>query len=172
MTSQSTKVSADSPMTVGTNTEAIRSAMRCTGALLPCACCTMRMIRASSVSAPAPVVRSTNEPRPLIVPATARSPGFLSTGSGSPVIMLSSTNDSPLSTVPSTGILSPGRTDTRSPARNVAIGTSRSMPPANRRAVEGCNPISFLIADEVLPLARSSSNLPSRTKAMIMQEAS
>ena len=24
------------------------------------------------------------------------------------------------------------------------------MPPANRRAVEGCNPISFLIADEVL----------------------
>lgn len=126
MASHSAKVSSAMPMTVGTKIAAIRSAMRCTGALLPWACCTMRMIRASSVSLPTPVVSRTNVPRELIVPATTLSPASLPTGSGSPVIMLSSTYDDPSRTTPSTGIFSPGRTETRSPTCNAEIGTSSS----------------------------------------------
>ena len=38
--------------TVGTNTRAARSTMRCTGALLPCASCTMRMMCARAVFSP------------------------------------------------------------------------------------------------------------------------
>ena len=46
------KVSTAMPTTTGTKTRATRSTTRCTGALEPCACCTMRMICASMVCWP------------------------------------------------------------------------------------------------------------------------
>ena len=42
------------------------------------------------------------------------------------MLVLSSTYDDPSRTTPSTGIFSPGRTETRSPTCNAEIGTSSS----------------------------------------------
>ena len=132
----------------------------------------MRMMRASTVSAPTCSARTLKAPRWLIVPERTLSPGRLRTGTGSPLIMLSSTYEAPSSTEPSTGMRSPGRTLMRSPTRIMPMGRSFSPSGVTMRAVLGCRPISLRMADEVLPFARSSSSFPSRTKAMIMPEAS
>ena len=58
----------------------------CVGAFCSCASATNRMIRASVVSPVALVTSISSEPSPLIVPAKTSSPGFLSTGTDSPVI--------------------------------------------------------------------------------------
>ena len=172
ITIQSTKVSTAMPSTTGTKIPVTRSTIRCTGALLPCASCTMRMMRARTVSLPTCDALMMNEPRWLMVPASTLSPFFLSTGIGSPLIMLSSTKESPSARTPSTGICSPGRTTTRSSTCNWSIKISSSIPLRNTRATFGCNPMSFLIAAVVLPFARSSINLPVSTKAIITTEAS
>ena len=87
------------------------------------------MIRARTVSAPTRVARKVSVPVVLSVPPTTRSShGRLATGRLSPVIMLSSTLEAPSTTTPSTAIVSPGRTRTRSPTRTSAIGTSSSPP--------------------------------------------
>ena len=52
----------------------------------------------------------TKLPLPFSVPPVTRSPAVFSTGTGSPVSIDSSTALRPSTTVPSTGILSPGRT--------------------------------------------------------------
>ena len=70
----------------------------------------------SSVVSPVALVTSiSSEPSPLIVPAKTSSPGFLSTGTDSPVIGAWLTADSPVSTTPSRGILMPDRVATVSP---------------------------------------------------------
>ncbi len=51
--------------------------------------------------------------------------------------MDSSTSVAPSTTTPSTGIFSPGRTSTVSPATTWARGTSRSSPLRTTRAVGG-----------------------------------
>ena len=127
---QHTSVTSDMPMTTGTKTPAMRSTIRCTGALLPCACSTIVIIRASTVSLPTPVAVIEKAPRRFIVPASTVSPAFLPAGIGSPLIMLSSTNELPLSSTPSTGILSPGRTLILSPFFMRLIGMSDSVPSA------------------------------------------
>ncbi|MPM66633.1 hypothetical protein SDC9_113543 [bioreactor metagenome] len=96
----------------------------------------------------------------------------LDAGTGSPVIMLSSTYDSPEVIVPSTGIFSPGFTLIVSPFSMDEIGTITASPSLTSVASFGCSPISLRIADEVLPLAFSSSNLPKRTNATIIVAAS
>ena len=50
-----------------------------------------------------------------MLPPVTGEPVCFSTGSDSPVSMLSSTLEAPSSTVPSTGIAAPGRTRTTSP---------------------------------------------------------
>ena len=160
------------PNTTGTKMPVIRSTIRCTGALLPCASCTMWMIRASTVSLPTCVALIINEPRWLIVPASTLSPFFFSTGIGSPLIILSSTYESPSESWPSTGICSPGRTTTKSPTCSWSINISSSTPLRNTRATLGCIPINLRIAFDVFPLARSSISFPVRTKAIITAEAS
>ena len=79
------------PMITGTKIPAMRSTSFCTGALLPCASCTSRMICASRVSLPTFAAVKRKLPRWLTVPANTVSPGPLAAGTGSPVSMLSST---------------------------------------------------------------------------------
>jgi len=55
-------VTAATTMTTGTNTAEIRSVSRCTGALPACASATSRAIRASWLSAPTRVARTTSRP--------------------------------------------------------------------------------------------------------------
>ena len=69
------------------------------------------------------------------------------TGIGSPVIIDSSTELAPSSTVPSTGTFSPGRTRNVSPTTMASIATSLSWPFASTlSAVRGASPSSALIA--------------------------
>ena len=112
-----------------------------------------------------------------VAPMTV-SPGCFSTGIDSPVSIDSSTDELPCSTTPSTGTFSPGRTRTASPTWTIATGTSRSTPvgwpfssSSTTRAVLACRPISRLMAALVWPLARASSQRPSRIRAMMMTRA-
>jgi len=127
MSSQRTKVSTEMTITTGTKIELILSAIFWTGALLPCASRTIRTICARTVPLPTCEASMVRDPRWLIVPARTLSPDFFSTGRGSPLIILSSTYESPSFTTPSTGIRSPGRTTIRSPVCSCATGTSFSI---------------------------------------------
>jgi hypothetical protein len=98
--------------------------------------------------------------------ADPSSPTLLSTGSDSPVTIDSSTADAPSTISPSTGIFSPGRTTTMSPTSTSSTGMSICLPSRTTRAVLAWSPISFLIASEVRPLARSSMARPRSPKAM------
>ena len=91
--------------TIWTKYAAMTSASRWIGARVRCASPTMCTMRASSVSAPTRSARITSEPLPLTVAPVTLSPAALATGTGSPVIMDSSTRLAPSSTVPSTGHL-------------------------------------------------------------------
>ena len=106
--SQPTRVSRASTSTIGTNTAEIRSARRCTSALPDWASSTSRAIRASAVSLPTRVARTTSRPPALTVAPVTSSPGPTSTGTGSPVSIDASTADVPSSTTPSVAICSPG----------------------------------------------------------------
>ena len=161
------------PMMAGTNMAAMRSTNRCTGALLPCASCTMRMMWASTVSAPTFSARKRNEPRWLMVPANTCDPSRLATGTGSPLSMLSSMYELPETMVPSTAIRSPGRTETVCPRCRSSMLISRVSPRSSTMVtVRGCSPMSLRMAVEVLPLALSSKSRPNRIKAMMMLAAS
>ena len=95
-----------------------RSASRCTSALPDCASSTSRAMRASAVSAPTRVARTTSRPPALMVAPVTASPGPTSTGTGSPVSIDASTAEVPSSTTPSVAICSPGRTTNRMPGRS------------------------------------------------------
>src|SRR5580704_8385109 len=138
------------------------------GARERCAALTIWTIRASSVSAPTRSARITNAPVPFTVPPVARAPSVFSTGTGSPVIIDSSTKLEPSVTTPSTGTRSPGRTRNRSPGCTWSSGTSSSEPSApRRRAVSGASLSKALIALLVWLRARSSSTWPSNTRQTI-----
>jgi hypothetical protein len=64
----------------------------------------------------------------LMVPPVTLALSVTSTGRGSAVIMDSSTEERPSVTIPSTGMLSPGRTLSRSPASTWSSGISSSDP--------------------------------------------
>ena len=172
ITSHTATVSAATAMTAGTNHSVIRSTSPWIGSLAPCASSTMRMICASVVSAPTRVARNCRLPAPATVPPVSASPGPLATGTGSPVIMLSSTRAVPSVTSPSTGIRSPGRTRTISPGVMASISTSCGVPSRITRAVRDRRPISRSIAAPVRPLARASSQRPSRISTTITAAAS
>ena len=159
-------------VTTGTKIAEMRSARRCTGALEPCACSTMRMMPASSVWLPTPVARQLSRPSPFTVAAYTLPPTSLATGRLSPVSMASFTLEAPSTTSPSTGTLSPGRTTKTSPGFRLSTATSTSTPSRSTRAVCGCRRISASIAAEVLALARASSSLPISTRVMTAAEAS
>ncbi len=147
-------------MTAGTKRAATASTNVWMGALEPNASSTSLMIWARTVSAPTLVALNLSMPVLFIVAPTTSSPTFFSTGMLSPVITFSSTPEYPWITTPSTGIFSPGLTATMSPTWTSSTGTSISSPSLTTLAVLACNPISFLIAADVLPLAIASNSLP------------
>jgi hypothetical protein len=104
----------------------------------------------------------------LTVAPMTRSPGFFSTGMGSPVIMDSSIALAPSSTTPSTGTFSPGRTRSRSPTCTLSSATSSSVPsPRTRRAVFGARFRSARTAAPVRLRAESSRTWPRRISVVM-----
>ena len=95
----------------------------------------------------------------MVAPMTL-SPACFSTGMLSPVSADSSTEDVPSSTTPSTGTLSPALTISTSPSWTSSTGMTLSTPLRSTVAVLGARSMSFVIASEVLPLARASIVLP------------
>ena len=161
------------PRTASTNQRATRSASRCIGARLRCACATICTICASTVSEPILSARMTRLPVPLIVAPIRCAPAVFSTGIGSPVSIDSSTLDRPSVTTPSTGTFSPGRTRSVSPTCTSLRGMSSSVLSARmRRAVFGCNPSSERMAAEVCERARNSSTWPSSVNDTMTDAAS
>jgi hypothetical protein len=159
-------------MTTGTNTAETRSASRCTGALPFCASVTSRVIRASSVSAPTRVARTTRRPEVLTHPPVTASPTVTSTGTGSPVSIEASTADTPESTTPSTAIFSPGRTTNRSPAASLATGMRTSRPSRSTAASFAPSSASTRSAAPERRLARASKYRPSRISTVTPAAAS
>mmetsp|Transcript_26091 Transcript_26091/g.77834 ORF Transcript_26091/g.77834 Transcript_26091/m.77834 type:complete len:267 (+) Transcript_26091:989-1789(+) len=165
------QVATAMPMTTGTNTAEMRSAKAWICGLRCCASATTRMICASVESAPTAVTSTYSTPEPLMVPPTTRSSDRLGCGSDSPVIIDSSTAETPYSTRPSTGTCAPGSTLTTSPCRSPETGTSAgtcsmSLQVVSCSAVGGCRLSSCEIAEEARPLAADSRNLPSNRKVM------
>ncbi len=143
------------------------------GARLRWASATICTICESTVSAPTRSASMTRLPVALTVAPMTRSPGFFSTGMGSPVIIDSSTALAPSTTLPSTGTFSPGRTRRRSPAWTRSSATSSSLPSGlMRRAVLGASPSSARMAAPVRLRALSSSTCPSSTRVVITAAAS
>lgn len=164
---QPVSVTSAAASTTGTKTALTRSTSCWIGGLAACASSTRRMMRESMVSAPMAVVRTSSTPSAAMAPAVTWSPARLGTGRLSPVSIDWSTWLAPSTTVPSTGMRSPARTETASPTRTRAMGTSRSVPSAPRtRAVSGRNACNARMAWAVCRLARASSHLPSRTSVM------
>ncbi len=120
------------------------------------------------MSAPTRSARITKPPVPFTVPPVTLAATSFSTGIGSPLTIDSSTELWPLSTTPSTGIFSPGRTRSRSPTWTCSSGTSAAPPLSSSRfAVLGARPKRARIALPVWLRARSSMTWPKRTSAMM-----
>jgi len=151
---------------------AARSARRCEGALEFWAICTSLTIWARAVSAPIFVARNLNVPVLLIVAPTTVEPISFFTGRLSPVSMLSSTLDSPSTTTPSTGILSPGRIITMSSRSTSEVGTSTGCPSRMTVAWGGARFIRAWIAWEAPARARISIQWPKSTKTSSRTAAS
>ena len=159
-------------ITIGTNTPATRSANRWTGALPDCASSTSRTIWPRAESLPTRTARNVTLPVVFTVAPITSSPIRFGTGNGSPVSIDSSTADAPSVTTPSTGIVSPGLTITRSPGTTASTASSVSLPSRCTCAVRARRPARRRIAADVRPLARASSRRPSRMSAMIADTAS
>ena len=164
-TSHTANVTAAMTSTAGTKTVATLSAMRAMGALVALASSTRRMMRARLVSAPTRVARKVNEPVRLTVAALTVSPGAFSTGMDSPVRALSSMEEAPSSTTPSTGTVSPGRTRMTWPGWMSSALRALSVPSAlTIVAVLGARSMRASIAPPVLDLLRVSRYLPTVTR--------
>ena len=107
---------------------------------------TMRMIWLSVVSSPTRVALQRRKPEQLTVAAETPSPGALSTGTLSPVNAASLTALAPSSTMPSTGMLWPGRTTNTSPLRTCAAGILTSLPSRITVAVSGARALRLMSA--------------------------
>ena len=149
---QTAKVTSAMQMTVGTKMPETLSAVLASGALVPAASRTSRMTWDRVVSCPTRVARQVSAPFWLMVAALTGLPGCLSTGMLSPVRAASLTLETPSSTTPSTGMLSPGRTRNTSPVRTSATGTVTSCPPRTTQAVWGASCIRLFSASVVRPL--------------------
>ncbi len=157
----------------GTKYEAILSTSFWTGGFEPCASCTIRIILESKVSAPTVSALNCKVPLPLIVPAYSFESISFSTGTGSPLSILSSTKECPEITLPSAGIRSPDLTISISPETIASIETSSPTPSEFILTTDfGRKPISFRIADVVPSFARASRVRPINMNAIITEAAS
>ncbi|MNN43709.1 hypothetical protein D3C81_1579580 [compost metagenome] len=89
--SHTRKVTTARPITAGTNHRVMRSTSVWIGSLALCACSTRRMICASTVAPPTAVARTPSVPVWFTVPPTTVLPDVFCTGTGSPLIIDSST---------------------------------------------------------------------------------
>ncbi len=96
------------------------------------------------------------------------SPTALSTGILSPVNADSSTALSPFTTIPSTGMLSPGRTTNISSTTTFSALIVISLPFLTTVALSGASFIRLLSASVVLPFEYASSVLPTVISAKII----
>ena len=100
------------------------------------------------------------------------SPFRFSTGMLSPVRADSFTALSPSKTIPSTGILSPGRTTNLSPSFTFSMETISSFPSLRITAVFGASFISDFNALVVFPFEKDSRVLPTVIKVRIVADDS
>lgn len=115
-------------------------------------------MRAITVSAAGRVTRTPRLPVPFTVPANTSSPGFLSTGRDSPVMVAWSTSLAPWTTTPSPPMRSPGRTTSTSPTSSTAVATDSSAPwSVIRVAVSGARSSSPRTESSVRLVATASS---------------
>ena len=119
------------------------------------------------MSVPTLVALNSILPFLFILPPIILSSAFLPTGMLSPVSIDSSTLVCPFTTIPSTGIFSPGFTRIISPAFISSIRTSCGSPSFIITAFFGCKPINFFIAEEVFPFVLASRNFPRRIRVII-----
>ena len=167
--SHAAKTSAETPITTGTKTELILSAMRCMGGLVELASSTRRTICARVVSSPTRVATMVKYPLVETVAPVTALPGPFSTGTLSPVRADSSSVALPSSTRPSTGTAWPAFTAKTSPSCTLAAGSSSRLPSsATRQAVLGARSIRLVTASVVRPLARASKYLPRVMSVRIM----
>ena len=138
------------------------------GALVAAASLTIWMIWDSVVSSPTLKAWHLIKPDWLRVAADTWSPSPLSAGMLSPVRADSSTALLPSSTIPSTGIFSPGRTTKTSPFLTWSMETTVSAPSFNMTAVFGASFIRLFNASVVFPLERASSILPTVIRVRII----
>ena len=138
------------------------------GALVDAASLTIWIIWERVVSSPTRVASQRIKPEWFRVAADTASPGFLSTGILSPVSADSLTALLPSSTMPSTGIFSPGRTTKMSPFLTWSMDTSTSSPSRTITAVFGASFISPLSASVVFPLEWASSIFPTVIRVRII----
>ena len=96
----------------------------------------------------------------MSVAAETLSPADLSTGMLSPVSAASFTALLPSTTIPSTGIFSPGLTINISPFFTFSTGTFNSLPSRIIFAVFGASFIRLFIASVVFPFEWASSIFP------------
>ena len=171
--SQKPRVALDTSRIMGTNTPVTRSASSCILGLDRVAC--LASLRILSINRYLPVRRVFTRipPDTSIVPAYTRSPSLLLTGSGSPVRSDSSTSPDPLSTRPSTGIVSPALTTTIAPGSRFSTPTIFVEPSSSRiRALRGIfrDPSSSISSAFLRSL--DSIVLPRTTKNVINMTAS
>ena len=164
--SQKASAAPDSAITIGTNTAETRSASRWASALPLWAAVTMRPMRATAVSAPTAVARTTSRPSPFTVEPVTLSPGATSTGTLSPVRSERSTPETPCSTSPSVAMRSPGRTTKVSPTTSCAVGTRRSGPSTSSVASGAPSSSSARSAAPAWRFARASKKRPVSTRVV------
>ena len=155
-------------ITAGTKIPLTLSASFEMGALLEDASSTSATMRARVVSCPTRVARIFRKPVMLTEADITALPSSFVTGMLSPVSADWSTAELPSSTTPSTGTRSPGLSSTTSPVRISSAGMTRSSPSRSTVAVLGERSSSLAIAAPVLPLERSSKNLPTVTSVRII----
>ena len=169
---QNRNVAALTESTAGTKYPATVSANLSIGALVLCASSTSLTIWARVVFLPTLVALTVSRPDMLTVPPVTLAPWTFSWGIDSPVTNDSSTVETPLTTSPSTGSLSPGRTVTTSPSTSSSTLTVISVPSTTLVAVGGWRSMSLRMASDVVPLDLSSRNLPARTSVIMTADVS
>ena len=156
-----TQVRAAAVRAITTIQVAQRSAMPTIFALPASADCTSRIIRWIELSSPTLVACISKAPNWLTVPLATLSPTPLSTGKASPVITAWLMEVSPAIILPSTGMVSPGKTRSISPTHTASAAIISSCPLLSRRAVCGVRWTSFSIPARALATVKSSSSAPS-----------
>ena len=153
-------VTAATPKTTGTKTPETLSAAFETGAFIEVASLTILIICERVVSSATRNALHFKKPRLFIVAPVTLSPTNLSTGMLSPVILDSSTEASPSTTIPSAGMLSPAFTIKTSPTTNSSAGIKISLPSRKTVALLGARSISPRRASAVFPFERASRSFP------------